>query len=128
MFDAMLDVVLDRFDRQPPDKFRIACGVLTRPDLVRQHYLDPDQERTLHSSFDRIVVAADRRVWDVAAEYALEKEIADKIEYVGYMSEIRERRRNRKDAGRARRSRERLLDYLLRWRRSARRRADRRVR
>jgi predicted glycosyltransferase len=68
-------------------KIFLSRGIMTHPSRVRQHFLDPDQEEALRSSFDRIIVAADRRVWDLAAEYELDAEIARKIDYVGYMSE-----------------------------------------
>lgn len=79
-----LGPILDATDAA---KIFLTRGIMTHPNRVRQHYLGPDQERALRASFDRIVVAADRRVWDFAANYGLDTEIANKIDYVGYMSE-----------------------------------------
>jgi predicted glycosyltransferase len=61
---------------------------MTHPNRVREHYLTPTQERALSGGlFERIIVAADRRVWDLSTEYQLDDPTSAKLQYVGYMSQ-----------------------------------------
>lgn len=84
---GMMNELASILDSTDAVKIFLTRGIMTHPSRVRQHYLDRDQERALRSCFDRIFVAADQRVWDIVAEYGLDAEIANKIDYVGYMSE-----------------------------------------
>jgi len=68
-------------------KFFLTRGIMTNPSRVGRSYLSEVQRHALKTTFDGILVAVDRRVWDVAAEYDLDPQIANKLEYVGYLSE-----------------------------------------
>jgi predicted glycosyltransferase len=68
-------------------KIFLTRGILANPSRVRRFILKSNTEKALETSFDTLVVAADRRVWDLAYEYDLPTEIASKLTYVGYMSE-----------------------------------------
>jgi len=68
-------------------KLFLTRGIMTHPHRVRTSFLNPNQEDALRILFQTVIVAADRKVWDMAAEYNLDSEIAAKLEYVGHMSE-----------------------------------------
>jgi predicted glycosyltransferase len=67
-------------------KFFLTRGIMTHPSRVRELYLNPEVEGALRTMFHKVIVGADRRVWDLASNYNLDRQIADKLEYVGYMN------------------------------------------
>lgn len=69
-------------------KIFLTRGIMSKADQVRSHYLTPRQELVLSDgTFVKAIVAGDKKVWDLAAEYDLSSEIATRLEYVGYFSE-----------------------------------------
>ncbi len=65
----------------------ILRGVLDHPDNVRIDLLGGAGEVALEQRYHRLLVASDRRICDVVAEYALSPKLAEKVEYIGYISE-----------------------------------------
>lgn len=65
----------------------IMRGVLDHPDNVRLDLLGGSGEATLENRYDRLFVAADKKICDVVKEYGLSEVIAAKTDYIGYISE-----------------------------------------
>ena len=72
-------------DRLPAKKYLVLRGVLDQPSEVQKEILGGLAGRLLESRFDRILVACDRRVCDVAEEYDLSPTLRQKLAYVGYI-------------------------------------------
>jgi predicted glycosyltransferase len=68
-------------------KLFLTRGIMTSPLRVRSSFLNPDQLDALRCIYSKVIVAADRRIWDLAAEYNLEEAIASKLNYCGHFSE-----------------------------------------
>lgn len=84
---GMSDELSGILERTDAVKFFLTRGIMTHPSRVRSSFLSEVQEQALRAVFDKIIVVADRRIWDVAREYDLDPEIAAKLQYVGYLSE-----------------------------------------
>jgi predicted glycosyltransferase len=85
---GMMDELHGVLDASSAVKFFLTRGLMTHPQRVRSLFLTPVQEAALRADvFRTIIVAADRKVWDLASEYDLHPCIARKLTYVGYMSE-----------------------------------------
>jgi predicted glycosyltransferase len=85
---GMMEELAPILPRARARKVFLTRGIMTHPSRVREHYLTPSQERALGSGlFESIIVAADRRVWDLSVEYRLEGALSSRLEYAGYMSE-----------------------------------------
>jgi predicted glycosyltransferase/glycosyltransferase involved in cell wall biosynthesis len=65
----------------------IMRGVLDHPDNVRVDLLGGSGESFLETKYDRLLVAADKRICNVVEEYGLSDKIGAKTEYIGYISE-----------------------------------------
>jgi predicted glycosyltransferase len=63
----------------------VVRGVLADPCTVNQQILNQKGTFLLSSCYDRIFVAADRTIIDIAKEYDLASEIAAKLVYAGYI-------------------------------------------
>jgi predicted glycosyltransferase len=74
-------------ERRACRKYFILRGILDRPDRVEREILGGRGGAALAAHYDRIFVAGDRRIVDVAAEYAFPPPIAGKLDYVGYVVE-----------------------------------------
>jgi predicted glycosyltransferase/glycosyltransferase involved in cell wall biosynthesis len=72
--------------KSPAQKYFIMRGVLDVPGNVRLDLLWGEAERALQYQFKKLLVAGDIRVCDIIKEYELRPEIADKVEYIGYVS------------------------------------------
>jgi predicted glycosyltransferase len=77
--------LLSLFESNEAKLYYVVRGVLDTAQRVRQSVLTDTARRVLGSRFDRILVAADQTVIDVASEYNLEPELAQKITYCGYV-------------------------------------------
>jgi predicted glycosyltransferase len=83
MLDELDDTIF-RFD----GKLVFLCrGILSHPSRVRRFILKDSTLNALAKRYHKIIVLADRAVWDLDLEYGLQEEIAKKIEYVGYLSD-----------------------------------------
>jgi predicted glycosyltransferase/glycosyltransferase involved in cell wall biosynthesis len=67
-------------------KYFIMRGVLDVPGNVRMDLLWGEAEAALANKYDRLLVAGDRRICDVAKEYDLKSSLTSKMEYIGYVS------------------------------------------
>lgn len=79
-----LDGILQQFSAV---RLFLTRGIMTHPRRVHSSFLSVAQKASLRHLFDKVIVAADRQVWDMAFEYDLEYDIAAKLEYVGFLSE-----------------------------------------
>lgn len=68
-------------------KLFLTRGIMTHPLRVRSSFLSAAQKQALRTLFHKVIVAADRKIWDMASEYDLDAAIAAKLEYVGHISE-----------------------------------------
>jgi predicted glycosyltransferase len=84
---GMLDELSGILDKTGAVKIFLTRGIIAHPSRVRRFMLRPNVEEALTTLFQASIVACDRRVWDLASEYNLGAALANKLEYVGYMSE-----------------------------------------
>jgi predicted glycosyltransferase len=84
---GMSDELEGLLEENDAKKVFLTRDIMCDPSSVRDSYLSKDQQRALIEIFDKIIVAGDRKVWDLTIEYELCSEIAEKIDYVGYISE-----------------------------------------
>lgn len=68
-------------------KYFVMRGVLDHPDQVRADVLKGRAEDALANRYDKLFVACDAKICDVAREYQLHESITKKIAYVGYVSD-----------------------------------------
>lgn len=67
-------------------KYLLLRGVLDTPDQTRQKFLEGPALDALTTIYDRIFVAADRRICSLAEEYGMPATVSGKLAYVGYVS------------------------------------------
>jgi predicted glycosyltransferase len=67
--------------------YLILRGVLDDRPSVESDFFNPRARYLMERCYDRILVAADRSVIDVASEYGFRAAVSSKMEYVGYVAE-----------------------------------------
>ena len=68
-------------------KYLVLRGILDQPSAIRPDIMGGRAQLALERHYARILVACDRKICDVAAEYALPPDLAAKTTHVGYVSE-----------------------------------------
>jgi predicted glycosyltransferase len=84
---GMLDELAGILENARATKIFLNRGLMTQPSRVRRFALKPNVEDAIRSIFETWITATDRRICDLAVEYDLDQAIAEKLEYVGYISE-----------------------------------------
>jgi predicted glycosyltransferase len=84
---GMNDELTNILTRNDAKKIFLTRGIMTHQKWVRESYLSNDQQAALVEIFDKVIVATDRKIWDLYEEYEVPEAIVGKTEYVGYMGE-----------------------------------------
>ncbi|GAB4162317.1 MAG: glycosyltransferase family protein [Roseiflexaceae bacterium] len=61
--------------------------ILDHPDVVRREWAAAKNEEAIRAYYDSIWVYGDPAVYDTAREYGFDRDIAERIEYVGYLDQ-----------------------------------------
>jgi predicted glycosyltransferase len=70
--------------RSPARKYLVFRGILGISETERMEIFEGECGALLEAHFERILVACDRRIVDISAEYGLSPSLARKVIYMGY--------------------------------------------
>ena len=77
-----LELVLGKI---PCRKYLLLRGVLDSLENVQSKFMIGPAGTAMEQTYDRILIASDRRIFDLAREYGFSKAVAEKLLYVGYV-------------------------------------------